>query len=209
MDDEIMKRVRSLLMPFNLRLYDYDQISTELLHSMEKGLCRSTRKDSSLKMYPSFVTKLPNKTGMLKMIKFWYSECGKYLALDLGGTNYRVLLVTLFGKEHPPKIEERTYAIPREKMLGNSKKVFFSISITILYLQLFKFIAETLANFMKRYGVEKMSLPLGFTFSFPCEQQGLNQSVLVRWTKGFHIEDAVGADVAYLLQNAIDKLVRD
>ncbi len=48
---------------------------------------------------------------------------------------------------------------------------------------------------------------LGFTFSFPCEQHGLNVAKLVRWTKGFDVKDAVEQDIAKLLQDAIDELV--
>lgn len=38
---------------------------------------------------------------------------GKYLALDLGGTNFRVLLVTLKG-HHDAVVESMIYAIPKE-----------------------------------------------------------------------------------------------
>lgn len=47
---------------------------------------------------------------------------------------------------------------------------------------------------------------LGFTFSFPVQQQGLNKGALIRWTKGFNIEDAIGKDVCALLQTEIDEL---
>ena len=47
---------------------------------------------------------------------------------------------------------------------------------------------------------------LGFTFSFPVEQAGINRGTLIRWTKGFDIEDAVGKDVCALLQTEIDAL---
>ncbi len=47
---------------------------------------------------------------------------------------------------------------------------------------------------------------LGFTFSFPVQQFGINKGTLIRWTKGFDIPDAVGKDVCALLQKEIDKL---
>lgn len=50
-------------------------------------------------------------------------ECGQYLALDLGGTNFRVCLVTLSGKKEPPIVEQRTHAIPVEKMRGTGAEV--------------------------------------------------------------------------------------
>lgn len=50
-------------------------------------------------------------------------EKGRYLALDLGGTNYRVLLVHLKGDQSPPAIQETTYAIPKHIMTGTGKEV--------------------------------------------------------------------------------------
>jgi hexokinase len=47
---------------------------------------------------------------------------------------------------------------------------------------------------------------MGFTFSFPVQQVGINKGTLIRWTKGFDIPDAVGKDVCALLQDEIDKL---
>lgn len=47
---------------------------------------------------------------------------------------------------------------------------------------------------------------LGFTFSFPVQQLGINKGNLIRWTKGFDIPDAIGKDVCALLQIEIDRL---
>jgi hexokinase len=47
---------------------------------------------------------------------------------------------------------------------------------------------------------------LGFTFSFPVQQYGINKGTLIRWTKGFDIHEAVGKDVCALLQKEIDAL---
>jgi len=47
---------------------------------------------------------------------------------------------------------------------------------------------------------------LGFTFSFPVQQLGINKGNLIRWTKGFDIPDAIGKDVCALLQTEIDNL---
>lgn len=47
---------------------------------------------------------------------------------------------------------------------------------------------------------------LGFTFSFPVHQTSINRGTLIRWTKGFHIPDAVGKDVCLMLQDAINDL---
>ena len=48
-----------------------------------------------------------------------------------------------------------------------------------------------------------MELPLGFTFSFPCRQEGLAKATLVQWTKGFTCSGVEGDDVCRLLREAI------
>lgn len=82
---------------------------------------------SKLKMLPTFIDRLPNG-----------SEKGLYYAVDLGGTNFRVLRVQLGGLEgRVIKQEYEEVAIPPELMLGTSE-------------QLFHFIAKELAGFVAR-----------------------------------------------------------
>lgn len=52
---------------------------------------------------------------------FIFSEKGKFLALDLGGTNFRVLMVELNGKD--VEIQSKTYLIPQRIMLGTGTQV--------------------------------------------------------------------------------------
>lgn len=55
---------------------------------------------------------------------------------------------------------------------------------TPLFLpKLFDHIAECLANFLEKLGIKNQKLPLGFTFSFPCQQTKLDE---VRNKKGDH-----------------------
>ena len=50
------------------------------------------------------------------------------------------------------------------------------------------------------------SLPLGFTFSFPMTQRGLDVGVLVAWTKSFNCPGVVGQDAVKMLNDAIKRL---
>ena len=49
---------------------------------------------------------------------------------------------------------------------------------------------------------------MGFTFSFPCNQEGLNRSRLVTWTKGFKCSGVEGQDIVTLLHEAVARQVR-
>lgn len=88
--------------------------------------------------------------------------------------------------------------------------------VTTRATELFSFIAMQIKNFLEKNhngslsaSEEQHNYPrfsLGFTFSFPVDQNGINSGVLLRWTKGFYIPDAVGKNVCALLQDQIDHL---
>jgi hexokinase len=58
---------------------------------------------------------------------------------------------------------------------------------------------------MRKRGLKDVKLPLGFTFSFPCRQEGLTRARLVQWTKGFACKGVEGQDVVELLRASIRK----
>ncbi|XP_063926161.1 hexokinase type 2-like [Zophobas morio] len=153
------------------------ELSKRFLADVHKGLKKQTHPSSIVKCFVTYVQDLPNG-----------SEKGKFLALDLGGTNFRVLLIEL-SKDHF-EMRSKIYAIPQHIMLGSGE-------------QLFDHIADCLAQFMKQEQVMSETLPLGFTFSFPLTQKGLTKGYLERWTKGFNCSNCVGNDVVQLLKDAI------
>ncbi|KAM3347364.1 hypothetical protein ACQJBY_021366 [Aegilops geniculata] len=157
--------------------------------AMADEMCAGLEKEggSRVKMLLSYVDKLP--TGR---------EEGLFYGLDLGGTNFRVLKVQLGGNDkHVISRESREVAIPPHLMSGCSSELFGFIAS-----ELAKFVADeekgtSLSNGKKR--------ELGFTFSFPVRQRSVASGTLVKWTKAFSIEDAVGKDVVAELQTAMQK----
>ena len=98
---------------------------------------------------------------------------------------------------------------PGELMASGSSKDLF----VFLARQIESFLRihhnEHFEAHMRRRGTDKREegvFDLGFTFSFPVRQVGINKGTLIRWTKGFNIPDAVGRDVCSLLQSALDEL---
>lgn len=58
------------------------------------------------------------------MFTFFFLENGDFLALDLGGTNFRVLLVKIrSGKRRSVEMHNKIYAIPLEVMQGTGEEV--------------------------------------------------------------------------------------
>lgn len=132
------------------------------------------------------------------------------MAVDLGGTNFRVCSIQLHGNT-TFSLTQSKIAIPRELMVAKTSK------------ELFSFLAKQIETFLKTHHEdhyfstikrrktgdkvkEEEIFNLGFTFSFPVHQIGINKGLLMRWTKGFDIADAVGKDVCALLQAEIDEL---
>lgn len=105
-------------------------------------------------------------------------------------------------------------AIPKELMVAKTAKELFSF----LALQIEKFLKTHHSDHFEAHTRRRatVSTPegyrdeaifkLGFTFSFPVHQTGIASGNLIRWTKGFDIQDAVGKDVCKLLQDEIDAL---
>ncbi len=83
--------------------------------------------------------------------------------------------------------------------------------------ELFSFLAKQIETFLRTHHMDHFErhkeqpgkvdfFDLGFTFSFPVNQVGINKGKLMRWTKGYNIEEALGEDVCELLQKEIDAL---
>ncbi|XP_026397253.1 hexokinase-1-like [Papaver somniferum] len=161
------------------------QVADAMTAEMHAGL--ASEGGSKLKMLNSYVDNLP--TG---------DEHGLFYALDLGGTNFRVLRVQLGGRDGRVAKQEFTeVSIPPQLMTATS-------------VELFDFIAKELARFIATEG-EGFFLPpgsqreLGFTFSFPMKQLSIASGTLIRWTKGLSIDDAVDKDVVVELTKALDR----
>jgi len=143
---------------------------------MSKGLAG---KKSSLKMIPTYVDR---PSG---------AEKGKFIALDLGGTNFRVVQIELDGKggiHHPI---EKKFVLQKENMHGRGTG-------------LFDFIAASIKSFSKEQNISSNEKrEIGFTFSFPIKQTGIASGILVNWTKDFSASGVVGHDVVKLLNDAL------
>ncbi|PPD89053.1 hypothetical protein GOBAR_DD13976 [Gossypium barbadense] len=130
---------------------------------------------SDLKMILSYVDSLP--TG---------DEKGLFYALDLGGTNFRVLRVELGGKDKRViAIESDQVSIPQELMSATS--------------ELWQILLIKMETFLEKNG------EIGFTFSFPVKQTSIDSGILIKWTKGFAVSGTAGKDVVACLNEAMDR----
>ncbi|KAL8999582.1 MAG: hypothetical protein Q9188_005849 [Gyalolechia gomerana] len=192
----LIEDARRVAAEFEYTAQDVNQGVKEFIRQMDEGLQETGK---SMSQIPTYVTAVPNGT-----------EKGVYLAVDLGGTNFRVCSIKLNG-DTTFSLTQSKVAIPRELMTARTSQ------------ELFSFLAKQIESFLKTHHndhfeeyhqrraagesvTDEHLFQLGFTFSFPVEQIGINKGYLIRWTKGFDIADAIGKDVCGLLQAEIDAL---
>ncbi|KAL8934326.1 MAG: hypothetical protein Q9216_005964 [Gyalolechia sp. 2 TL-2023] len=192
----LIEDARRVAAEFNYSAQDVNRGVKEFIRQMDEGLQETGK---SMSQIPTYVTAVPNGT-----------EKGVYLAVDLGGTNFRVCSIKLNG-DTTFSLTQSKVAIPRELMTAETSQ------------ELFTFLAKQIEAFLKTHHndhfveyhqrrvagkpvTDEHLFQLGFTFSFPVEQIGINKGYLIRWTKGFDIADAIGKDVCALLQAEIDAL---
>ena len=167
-----MERLEKL---FELSGPDMEKIVESFILEMERGLAGEK---SSLKMIPTYV-RMP--TG---------KEKGKFIAIDLGGTTFRVLELTLKGDRKIGRTGIMKFVLKKKYVTG-SAELFFD------------FIADNVNIFLRKYKLTDTStLDLGFTFSFPIRQTGIASGTLICWTKDFNISGVTGNDVVKLMREA-------
>ncbi|NXS86473.1 HXK2 protein, partial [Erpornis zantholeuca] len=175
----LRRAVDEVLAPLRLNHADLEKVQALMRHEMEQGLGKNTHATASVRMLPTYVSHTPDGT-----------ERGDFLALDLGGTNFRVLVVHV--AEEGISMASEIYVIPAAIMRGTGEA-------------LFDHIIDCIVDFQTKQNLMTHTLPLGFTFSFPCQQVGLDKALLLTWTKGFTASGCVGQDVVQLLREAAQR----
>lgn len=174
--------LESLLKDLTLSDATLQELSDAMRREMDRGLSAATKDEAEIKMLPTFVTGTPNGT-----------EEGEFLALDLGGTNFRILLVKIVaGEQKEITMDSQIYHISKELMTGTGT-------------MLFDHLVECLWDFLSKRGMMCQLLPIGFTFSFPTKHLGIDKTILIRWTKGYTATGVEGEDIGKLLNDAINR----
>uniref|UniRef100_A0A674AZ14 Phosphotransferase n=1 Tax=Salmo trutta TaxID=8032 RepID=A0A674AZ14_SALTR len=107
--------VEQILSEFRLKKEQLKEVMKRMMREMDRGLRVETHQESSVKMLPTYVYSTPEG-----------SEVGDFLALDLGGTNFRVMLVKVGeDEERVWKVETKhqMYSIPEDAMTGTAEMV--------------------------------------------------------------------------------------
>uniref|UniRef100_A0A3B3WRD4 Phosphotransferase n=1 Tax=Poecilia mexicana TaxID=48701 RepID=A0A3B3WRD4_9TELE len=109
------------------------EVKRRLTEEMARGLSKQTHDQTSVKMLPTYVRSTPDGT-----------EQGDFLALDLGGSSFRVLLVRLKNeKKQKVDMHQKIYSIDQDTLQGTGEEVLCGVGIKqlkiILGFWFFKF----------------------------------------------------------------------
>ena len=114
------------------------------------------------------------------------NERGRFVVLDLGGTNVRATVMDMRGDGSIRLLKSDGFRLSSTK--GSSDDLFRPVV---------QFVGELLD--------EGVDYTLGFIFAFPMEQTGTRSGRLTKWTKEFAFSGVEGEDVVRLLEAAIDR----
>jgi hexokinase len=147
---------------------------------------------SDICMLPSYNHKLPS--GF---------EKGTYLALDVGGSTFRIALVELNGRQPGAKnmriVVMKNYKID-EKVRQKRGNEFFE--------WMAEKIQQALADPQLRSSTKTEEFPMGLAWSFPVEQTSSRSANLLDMGKGFRATEGVlGQDLSELIMAPCRKRV--
>uniref|UniRef100_A0A1I8QEZ0 Phosphotransferase n=1 Tax=Stomoxys calcitrans TaxID=35570 RepID=A0A1I8QEZ0_STOCA len=177
-DAERVKRIEVMLEGLQLDNDTLERIRQVFRSEMDLAL---KMQPSSLQMENTYIPELPDGT-----------ESGTYLAMDLGGTNLRMLLLTLEQGQAVNEIVQH-YPLPEHLRIGDGDA-------------LFDYLAQCVDSFAREQQLDEEHVySMGFTFSFPMRQSSLDSGILVTWTKSFNCPSVVGQDAVKLLRKFLKK----
>ncbi|KAF9346445.1 glucokinase [Mortierella sp. AD094] len=185
--EEQCEALEAIAKDFAVSTEQLEAMTTYFVQQMRVGLKDQDSQD--LAMIPSYITGRPDG-----------HERGSYLALDLGGTNLRVCLISLKGN-HELETHQKAFKVSEHLQEADVSELMDFIAISIK-----EFISSEHVNSkICEHPSDSETLELGFTFSFPVSQTSVNGGLLLRWTKGYSCPGAVGNDIVKLLQDALDR----
>ena len=163
-----MRGMSNLISQFAVTREDLSGIVSVFQSEMRRGLAGDPR---SIAMNPSFVAR---PSG---------SERGRFVTLDLGGTNVRATVVEIGGGALKV-LKHDSFRLASPK--GTSSDLF-----------------DPIARFLGHVLDDDVEYSLGFIFAYPMNQTGIRSGSLSKWTKELNFSGVAGKDAVDLLELAV------
>jgi len=169
---------------FAFPLEEMQQMVTDFCAQMQQGLAGE---ESYLKMIPTYI---PLPTG---------DETGYALAIDMGGTNLRVMFVKLQGKAGKPQVILASKRELAKSEMNKDAEVLFSIVADEV---------NKLLIALDSQNIEKTEnhLDIGFTFSYPVQMINKNTGTIVNLAKELTASGLIGENPFHLLFKELEHI---
>jgi hexokinase len=192
-------------------LRTYDRTMDDLLHEiqrlLEAPLAPAEMLDISARLQAQFAPKLQS-SDICMLPSYNHKlpsglEKGTYLALDVGGSTFRIALVELNGRQRGAKnmriVVMKSYKIDESVRQRKGKEFFEWMAEKI---------QEALADPQLQSSTDTESFPMGLAWSFPVEQTSSRSANLLDMGKGFRATEGVlGQDLSELIMAPCRKRV--
>ncbi|EME41449.1 hypothetical protein DOTSEDRAFT_46445 [Dothistroma septosporum NZE10] len=175
------------------RLFE-EPLQTEKLLGISKQLqseCRERMLKSDISMLPSYQHTLPSGR-----------ERGDFLALDVGGSTFRIALIRLTGKTRlgsdGMQVRRIRQFVIDDETRGLQGQTFFDWMADR--------VGEMLGEYNHINGTTNARLSMGLAWSFPIEQTSLRSGKLLAMGKGFKATHGVeGQDISELIMRSCNR----
>lgn len=174
--EEFYDACKSLLLDVAALKVIMDKLNT----AIDMALDTDTRASSSIRSYESFLPELPKGT-----------ETGKYLALDINGSNLRMVCTVIESKKIIYDIC-KLVIIPSAFMAGTATEMC-------------DFVTDSLYAFLKRQKLQDDEFIMTLVFIPYVHQSGLKEAIVLKWTGGFVCTGMLNQNIVQLMQDAIDR----
>jgi hexokinase len=180
-------KVHEAVKDFILPNWKLTKISSLFREEMELGLSANPSRTSLFYMANTLVTQFPDG-----------SESGDYLAIDLGGTNLRVIWLKLTPDGSKPQVTTKSYPIDSSVRQNNAQELFDYLAVSVADM-------ITSHQELKQLIEKNKRLKLGFTFSFGYDQIALDIGLVKQFSFVTDLPDAIGKDAVQMLRDAFKR----
>lgn len=137
-------------------------------------------------------------------------EKGIYVALDVGGSTFRVAVLELYGKGAVSSSEAWNIMTLQSFKIDDSVKELRGLAFFDWLAERLEGVLETTEGLEKRCPIsgKRGNMNMGLSWSFPIEHTSLRSGRIQGMGKGFKsMEGLLGADLADVVQEACDRRV--
>nr|CAD7409029.1 unnamed protein product [Timema cristinae] len=154
------------------------EVMAKFLEDVNLGMNSTNHDKSSVKCFVSYIESLPNGY-----------ERGQYLGIEVRGIHVRVILLRLKPRQYD--MSSKSFSLPKFEAYDST--------------DMFDFLAECLAIFIKEHNLQDHNIPLGVAFFSPLLKKSLTFVQIPQCSKDLFVRDSEKKNVVAMMRNSVAK----